>query len=479
MTDQEPLASADLSLANWIALIHRHLALGPCCETITHETRLWSNWDRVSLLLKHGSDVRVASISGVATIDPRSSTVQRLQDLARHNDGSKVLCSTPLEPVAACESYHERCEVAQVAVVPIAGQPAGKQQELLGFLICDLFASRGDRPARSLAEMSALAPQIGQALANSMQFEQVRSRTPFSTLWSANTPKFFLAFIVVSAFILTLCLVHTDLTIIGTGILRPKNQQDLFAVSDGLIESVHIATGDAVSAGDVLVSLRSPALDLKISELDGEMQTVRQQIGDLEKLRAGRGSTGANRESTNELAARGEELKSLEKSLASQLALLQTQAQELSLTSPIDGEVITADVEELLALDRPVRRTDRLLRIAELSGPWQLEMFVDQRDIGPVSEAGQNKTAEVSFVTADAPETAKTAIIEQFAPNVTSDPSRGVTLSVTAAVDRSEIPNIKPGTHVQYRIRCGRAALGYVWFRRLIDRLQAWYALHV
>src|SRR5690606_32878536 len=151
---------------------------------------------------------------------------------------------------------------------------------------------------------------------------------------------------------LILLVVPADLTISGTGVLRPERQQDLFAGSDGLIEEIHVVTGSNVTRGDQVISLRSPELDLKMSEGTGQLQTIRQQISDLEKLRTDPRRTSTLQESGNELAARREELKSVESGLLEQLELLRLRFDELKLTSPLDGTVITSDVDQLLTKNR-------------------------------------------------------------------------------------------------------------------------------
>ena len=181
--------------------------------------------------------------------------------------------------------------------------------------------------------------------------------------------------------------------------------------------------------------------------------------------------------SSNELAAREKELLTVAANLERQIALLEKQSEDLTLVSPISGEVVTWDFKSLLVEDRPVSRTDRLLSVAQLSGGWRAKLLVDHRDTGPVVAAVENETAKLTFVTADSPERQKAATVTDIAKQLTTDSISGTTLSVSAEVNRSDIQDVRPGTSILFRMECGQRPVGYVWFRRLIDRLQTWWVL--
>ena len=69
-----------------------------------------------------------------------------------------------------------------------------------------------------------------------------------------------------------------------------------------------------------------------------------------------------------QLAAEQEELRQLLASQQEQLAILRGQREKLTLRSPIDGEVLTWDLEQTLS-DRPVQRGQLLLSVGDLDGP--------------------------------------------------------------------------------------------------------------
>lgn len=478
--DAEPAAR----FATWLGQIHRHLELTATAFDIVNETRVWSGWDRVSLLLHEGRGCRLLAISGVDVPDPRSSTVRSLEELGRKLRGQReVLLSTEQASAEQVQSYQSHVAAEQVLVLPLVrgGEKAVQKQasELLGFVICDRFPG-STSTVRPQGELVLASQQMAQAVQHALDYEQARgglvARVRRSLL-SRRFAKTALSLGMLVALLLFLCWTPAELRITGVGYLQPVQQQDVFAAVNGLIAELHVEPAATVLQGAPLVRLRSPELEFEINRIEGELQTVRQQIGDLEKLRTDPRRLSELRQSPAELATRGEELKTLEEGMKRQLLLLQQQQAELTLQSPLSGEVVTWRLAELLSSNRPVQRTDRLMTIANLDGPWQAELHLDYRDIGPVLEGFAAERLRVSFVTADAPEVPRAAVATKLSPVVTTDAVTGTTLKLEAEVDRASIPEVRPGTSILYRIDCGQAPLGYVWFRRAIDRVRTWWTM--
>jgi hypothetical protein len=178
------------------------------------------------------------------------------------------------------------------------------------------------------------------------------------------------------------------------------------------------------------------------------------------------------------LTAEAEELKKLAESLRAQHKILERQQREMSVYSPIAGEVLTWNVHETLE-NRPVQRGQLLLTIADRSGPWILELHVKDHHIGHVLEAqpAAGESLPVSFILATDPETTYRGRIEKVAMISENDETHGQSVLLTVALDdaaRRSIPELRPGATVLGRIDCGRRSLGYVWFHDLIDAVYTW-----
>ena len=149
--------------------------------------------------------------------------------------------------------------------------------------------------------------------------------------------------------------------------------------------------------------------------------------------------------------------------------------------SPISGTVLTWNVRELLAA-RPVTRGQVLLTVADLTGPWVLEIRVPDDRIGHVlaAEEAQKRLTTVRrwSVVHRGHRTGRgrdAGHIKRIALATETDKTAGATVLVTAAFDRAAIPanELRPGATVVAKIHCGRRSLGYVWLHQLWETIQS------
>ncbi|MFM9065743.1 MAG: biotin/lipoyl-binding protein, partial [Planctomycetota bacterium] len=113
-------------------------------------------------------------------------------------------------------------------------------------------------------------------------------------------------------------------------ILQPTMIREVFAPVDGEVEEIEVRSGEQVAAGQVLLVLRNPSLDLEERRLVGERATVRERLAAVESARLLHSATG-QRPTTPDAAASAsltgseEELRETLKSVEEQLAVLERQ----------------------------------------------------------------------------------------------------------------------------------------------------------
>jgi hypothetical protein len=148
------------------------------------------------------------------------------------------------------------------------------------------------------------------------------------------------------------------------------------------------------------------------------------------------------------------------------------QRQALEVRSPTDGQVLTWDIERLLAA-RPVQRGDRLLTVADLAGPWELELRIDDDQAGHVLAAGslQPEPLRVSFHVATEPGVRYAGRLRAIGTATEVDDAGRPTVWATVALDDAPAQP-QPGATVVAKIHCGRRAIGYVWLRPLFETVQ-------
>jgi hypothetical protein len=217
-------------------------------------------------------------------------------------------------------------------------------------------------------------------------------------------------------------------------------------------------------------------LDLEFKRVGGDLETARKRLASVESEQLlNRREDETQRKRYTELTAQQEELRAMAASLEAQHAILQQQQAELAVRSPIAGELLTWNAEQLLEA-RPVSRGQVLLTVADLAGPWGVELRVPDRRQSHLEEARKSAAAPlpVSFALATRPAQVLWGELDRVAVRTEMTESEGAVVLVTARVDREEIPELVPGAGVVARIYCGRRAIGYVWLHDLIDAVRAW-----
>jgi hypothetical protein len=174
-----------------------------------------------------------------------------------------------------------------------------------------------------------------------------------------------------------------------------------------------------------------------------------------------------------ELAAQEEELRQWIASLRRQQALLEEQRQNLLVRSPLVGEVITWNVDPTLR-QRPVRRGQLLMTVADLEGPWVLELFLPDRHVGHLLQArnGLEQPLDVVFTLATNPNKKIAGKLTKAAGSIQIQEQEGASLPVTVQFERGDVQFLQPGATVTAKIHCGRRSLGYVWLHDLWEFLQ-------
>jgi len=267
-----------------------------------------------------------------------------------------------------------------------------------------------------------------------------------------------------------------DFRVTCHGRLKPEQERRIFAPRDGRIEQLHTGSGETVAAGQLLATLYSSELDFERARLLGEIQTTTEQLEAIRTSRLGANPlTAEQRDEYAKQSAEEERLKKLVASLQEQKQILDAERDALEIRSPIAGRVLTWDLAQSLQ-QRPVKRGQRLMTVADAHGPWVLELDIPDRDAGDVLDANQRGSAgtSVSFVLATEPGRSYTGRLQRVAQ--ITEPDDRQQLSVAALVDiyETDIPQRRAGAGVVARIACGRRPLGYVWLHDLIRAVRTW-----
>ncbi len=448
----------------WLEAIARAPRKSAAADLIVHDGRTLCRVDRLTLIDLSHSRARALAVSGVDHLDPRSSTVQALERLATEvSTSGRVWPNAELDAVVQ-RAWQELQTVAgtkAAAAYPLSSPTGGLQAVLIG----ERFESEQTDFTALQQAATSLAPLWRAVIAQShtgwtQRFRRVASRTAWIT-------------VALGLLMAALIFIPVEKTVTVEGQLVPRERRDIFATANGLVDAVHVAHGDRVAAEKLLVELSDPALELEATRVSGELATIRARLGSIKATRlslpAGAAETTLR---SQQLAAEEEDLRQQQTAAERQLTLLMDEQASWKLKSPLDGQVLTWDVEGLLE-GRPVERGQVLLTVADPRGQWVIEARLRERDLQHLSASGGEA------VTCPAPGTSRSLFqgrVERVADVVDINDRGESTLRVTIAIDAGTTITTRPGATVWPKIRCGRRALGAVWLGDLIDavRRQFW-----
>ncbi len=478
----------------FVQAIHRPLDLDATAYEVANEGRRLVGCDRLTVLIRRRGRWRAVAVSGSDTVNRRSSVIAHLELLAgliaahQHAvwSGSHSN-SPPPEFEESLDDYHDVSSARLVAILPLSiCLPGADDQESpdnapFGVLVFERFDQTEPEGMRercdSVCRHSASA--LHRSLVNDEMPLRRLSRLLDRSRWVTRLrqqPWTILVLIAAIALVLVLAMVPTSLRIEATGSLQPRSQNHLFAPTDGVVERllVHEA-GQLVDADEELIRLRDPELQFEAERVLGDLETARKQLAgsEAERLHADRASRSDLREAAQR-SAEEETLRKRIEGLQRQQAILLAREEKLSVRSPIEGQVLTWDVEQLLQ-SRPVGRGQILLTVADLQGPWGLELEIPDDQIADVTQAIQSQKAPltVHFILATAPEVRYAGTLEDVAPATDVRADQGPTVSaVVSPVDQEMMRTLRPGASVVAKIDCGQRSMLYVLTRGLLRAIR-------
>jgi hypothetical protein len=179
------------------------------------------------------------------------------------------------------------------------------------------------------------------------------------------------------------------------------------------------------------------------------------------------------------MAGRAAQLEREIESLATQLVLYETKKKDLEVRSPIDGVIVTWQVRDRLLL-RPVEKGQVLMRVADKTGPWELEVHMPDDRLGYVNRAlaeaqAEGRELEVDYILATDPGTRHYGTVKEIHEQAEVRGEQGNTVLVRITIDptRHEKEELGAGASVTARINCGKRSLGFVWFHDVLAFIQS------
>ncbi|HEX5471393.1 MAG TPA: HlyD family efflux transporter periplasmic adaptor subunit, partial [Lacipirellulaceae bacterium] len=455
-----------------------------------------------------GRRCRLLAASGASGFERRGGAARRLQriaDLVRRTDDAAYYADgqcDALPPVAeTIEQHVAESHARHLAAIPVR-QPADAASENDSFkksrshprrpafvLIAEQFDRRKGELRRDW--LVEVADVCSTALYNAREADRlpirwlIRPLGKLTEMIAEHVPLALFVMMAAVAAVVALVKVPADFNIEAPGTLQPVVRRDVFAPRSGIVDEVLVRHDAKVEKGQPLVRMRDPALELEFKRVDGEMETAQRQLDAVRATRTNRAVRDPTPIDSYRLSAEERELEQKLENSHRELKLLQHDRDQLVVTSPIAGRVLSWDIgHELLA--RPVERGEVLLSVADLSADWELELEVPDDRIGYVLSAQhtskpdlpvrfQLSSEERAEHTGKIVDVCQTAVVGQE-KGTRSKPTIITKVAFdTPALIKSAGGELQPGISVRAQIFCGRQPLGYVWFHDLWDAAIEWW----
>ena len=259
------------------------------------------------------------------------------------------------------------------------------------------------------------------------------------------------------------------------GTLEPVVRQDVFAGIDGVVQELYCDHGDMVKKDQLLVQLRNTELEVALTDVQG------QRLANNERLFAVQRSLVEEKklsiEERNRLAGEQAELRQKQQ-IARRPVASCTRPSRWSWTSraPSPGWWSRGTCGTGCHPSARCSAARCLLRVADPDGPWQLELHMPENRMGHIVKAPDRlPTTGCRCRTSWPPSRARpaTARSQEIHRSAEVRGDEGNTVLIKVAIDKSDLPDLRPGATVTAQVDCGRRALGYVLLHDVIAFIQS------
>lgn len=475
--------------------IHESLDGRETAYVIANEAQRIIGCDRVSVAVRHGGKHTIEAISGQDTFDRRSNMVVLLQRLTRRvlagGDAMWYTGNTedlPPQIEQALEDYVDHAHSKTVGILPLRKptkpDPRGQQPdeeeptgEIVGALVVEQIED--STPSTTLSNRTnMLARHASRALGNAYDHNSVFLMPLWRTLGKSrvlvearNLPKTVAAGVAILIFVLATLLIPIDFNLEGRGELQPVERRHVFSAVDGVVTNVHVGHGDPVKKGDTLLTLQNTDLMVQLENLSGQRRTTLQRMLDLDRQLLDN-ATGAPEDRAR---IAGERLQ-LQQQLASyktQYELLNTKKEQLTVTSPIDGQVVTWDVERLL-INRPVTPGQVLMTVADPNSQWELMVHMPEDNMGYVAAAAAetDEKLKVTYILATDPGQKLEGTVKSVHQLAELHETEGHSVKIAVNIEESDLEAPRPGATATAEVHCGKRSIAFVWLHDVVEFLQ-------
>lgn len=486
---QRPESTADMTrIAQLLQNIGKSRNEKELAFNFVNDLSTVTNADRVSFVNKSG---RVLAVSGVSNVSSHTSFFRSVSNIARMSVASRGCIEWQQADIIADGSRPRRGVVKAVKEMSSASGfsiPLRSKSILCGIVVLEYFDEEDDNfiERRELINKTIKfsTPVLSRAV-------RVNSIPAISMLdWFFNRlmvrPARSIFSLLLGLLILAACLyalfgVSRPFEISIQGVLQPQKKQSVYAPAESQVEQLHVLEGSYVEVNQILAEVDSMSVAEDLTSVQGELAESQQKLRSIVLSEYSLANDNESENQRNQIASEVERIKIRIATLESRQDFLAKKKDELKIYSPIAGQITTVDPRQRL-LSRPLNRGDLMLTIANVDGPWELELDVPDNRVQYIkraqAEIDDGKLVEVRFRLASDTRESFFGNLESLdfraEDSVGSDTEAFVKAIVE--IDEDQLGDaLRIGTRVYAKIYCGERNNFYLLTYEIRNKFREWF----
>lgn len=473
--------------------IHSSLNIRENTFVLVNETRRILSVDRVSVASRLGGHTKIEAVSGADVVEKRSSLILAMKALfeAVFVWNERLVYSgtrdetLPPKVLKALDEYLAESNSKLLLITPLRDERENKDRPTRSAMMVECFEPNFTSEA-IMARSDVLVKHAAPAMYNTLEHHRIPFRwflQPIAdirdTLRGRRLTWFLAGLLAAALLVAALILVPYPLRLYAKGKFVPKERQTIYSKLEGQI-TPKVFNGSRVERGTVLFEVNSPQLQAAINKQTLEINSSEISVAQLEKSVNQAGISEQERQRYQSDLIETDKRLQLARS---ELKILQDQAGGSSgkvvITSPNDGIVVTFDTNELRG--KMVKPGDALVQIAQVDGPWEVQLNLAEMHVAKLREAlanTANNQLEVDVKLESDPDVSYRCFLHKdglggMVSNMTADNEPALPLrceigpDLKKKLEQLEGRGMPVEIQVQAKVRCGNRSVGYVWFYQL------------
>ena len=412
--------------------------------------------ERVSIGFRQGLPVRLLALSHMASFDPRTQLVRRIEAAMEESVDQNVTITQPAMPGQKSAVSRAHAELANqqqeaaVCTIPLRGR-----SKIIGAITLERGANEPFEKA-TVALCQSLADLVGPALELKQREERSAWSKGIEVLRELAVGVFGPAYLKLKVILLSLLVLVGVLSVVdGTyemtsaASIEGAVRQVLVAPQNGYVKQAAVRAGDSVKAGQLIALLDDRNLQLELQKWQSEQNKLRTEYQEALAKR--------ERVELSVLRAQLDQVNA-------EIMLVEEKIKRTQLHAPFDGVVVSGDLSQ--SLGAPVETGQVLYEIAPLES-YRVVLEVDEHDV-----AGLDKGKTGRLIISALPQTTFAVVIDQVVPVAVSSDTRNF-FRVEASLDEPA-PMLRPGMRGVAKVDMGQHKLLWIWTHSLVDRIRLW-----